>query len=61
MPTTELTELKINYLSKEQYESMKAAGTLQPNEIYMTPEDISWMSMYRIGKDDKGYYIEEGE
>lgn len=34
---TELTELKINYLSQEQFDAELAAGRIQSNELYMTP------------------------
>lgn len=35
--TTNLTTLKINYLTDDQYQAAKAAGTLNENEIYLTP------------------------
>lgn len=39
MKTTDLTTLKINNLTQEQYEAAIAAGTINANEIYMTPDD----------------------
>lgn len=36
--TTELDELKINYMTQAQYNTEKAAGRLNENEIYMTPQ-----------------------
>lgn len=38
MITTDLTTLKINKLTKAQYEAALAAGTINENELYMTPE-----------------------
>lgn len=38
MITTDLTTLKINKLTKAQYEAALAAGTVSENELYMTPE-----------------------
>lgn len=35
--TTDLSVLKINYLTQAQYDSAKSQGTLEANEIYMTP------------------------
>lgn len=37
--TTDLSTLKINYLTKSQYDTAKAQGLIELNEIYMTPED----------------------
>lgn len=37
--TTDLSTLKINYLTKSQYDTAKAQGLIESNEIYMTPED----------------------
>lgn len=34
---TVLSELKINYLTQEQYETALREGTLNENELYMTP------------------------
>lgn len=38
MITTDLATLKINKLTKAQYEAALAAGTINENELYMTPE-----------------------
>lgn len=35
--TTDLQELKINYLTQAQYDAAKSGGTVNENEIYMTP------------------------
>lgn len=35
--TTDLNTLKINYLSQEQYDAAVSGGTINANEIYMTP------------------------
>lgn len=35
--TTDLSVLKINYLTQAQYDNAKSQGTLEANEIYMTP------------------------
>lgn len=37
--TTNLEELKINFLSEDQYKEALAAGTIQENEVYMTPDN----------------------
>lgn len=39
--TTNLSTLKINYLTEEQYQSALNGGTLVENEIYMTPSEES--------------------
>lgn len=41
MITTDLTTLKINKLTKAQYEAALAAGTISENELYFTPESES--------------------
>ena len=41
MITTDLTTLKINKLTKSQYEAALAAGNINENELYMTPESES--------------------
>lgn len=38
MITTNLTTLKINKLTKAQYDAALAAGMVSENELYMTPE-----------------------
>lgn len=35
-----LDKLTINYLTEEQYEAAKEAGTLKEDELYMTSDDI---------------------
>ena len=35
--TTDLTTLKINYLTQAQYDAEASGGTINENEIYMTP------------------------
>lgn len=35
--TTELTELKINYLTEAQYQAEVSGGTIDENALYMTP------------------------
>ena len=39
MITENLTTLKINQLTQAQYESALAAGTINENELYATPDD----------------------
>ena len=39
MIITDLTTLKINELTKAQYNAALAAGTISENELYMTPEE----------------------
>ena len=41
MITTDLTTLKINKLTKAQYEAALAAGNINENELQMTPESES--------------------
>lgn len=36
--TTDLTELVINYLTEAQYESAVSGGTIDPDQLYLTPE-----------------------
>ena len=38
---TKVKDFKINYLSQAQYDAQKAAGTLNENELYMTPASQS--------------------
>ena len=35
--TTDLTVLQINYLSQAQYDAAVSGGTINENELYMTP------------------------
>ena len=46
MITENLSTLKIHKLTKEQYERELAAGTLDPNAIYLTPEEEIDLSAY---------------
>lgn len=39
--TTNLSSLKINYLTQEQYDTALAGGNINENEIYMTPSNGS--------------------
>lgn len=39
--TTNLTTLKINYLTQAQYDALVQAGTVNADEIYLTPENGS--------------------
>lgn len=41
MSETSLNELKINYLTEEQYNNAKNSGNINNNELYMTPDDGS--------------------
>ena len=38
---TTISELKINYLTEEQYSNALANGEINENEIYMTPSNDS--------------------
>ena len=40
--TTDLTTLKINYLTQAQYEAAVAQGLINSNELYFTPEMSNW-------------------
>lgn len=46
MQTTNVSNLKINVLSQEQYDRIKTAGTINDNEIYMTPTIGSSLDNY---------------
>lgn len=39
--TTDLSTLKINYLSQEAYDAEKSSGTIEENEIYLTPSILN--------------------
>ena len=55
MITTDLTTLKINKLTKAQYEAALAAGTINENELYMTPESKEDSSaLPSVTADDSG-------
>ena len=55
MITTDLTTLKINKLTKAQYEAALAAGTINENELYMTPESEEDSSaLPSVTADDSG-------
>lgn len=41
MQTTNVSTLKINKLSKEQYERELAAGNIDENALYLTPYDAA--------------------
>lgn len=36
---TDITNLKLNYLTEEQYQAAKTAGTISESELYFTPDD----------------------
>lgn len=46
MITENLAALKIHKLTKEQYERALAAGRIDENALYMTPEDLGELSDY---------------
>ena len=39
MKTTDISTLKINKLTQEQYDAAVVAGTINENELYMTPDN----------------------
>lgn len=45
---TQLNELKINYLTEEQYEEAKTNNQINDNELYMTPDDTSSSDIAQI-------------
>lgn len=47
--TTDLTTLKINYLTQAQYDVAKSGGTINENEIYMTPTGSLIDLFYPVG------------
>ena len=47
--TTDLTTLKINYLTQAQYDAAKSGGTINENEIYMTPTGSLIDLFYPVG------------
>lgn len=48
--TTDLTTLKINYLTEAQYEAEKQGGTVNENELYMTPSQTDEHLEFRFGE-----------
>lgn len=50
--TTELTELKINYLTEAQYQAEVSGGTIDENALYMTPASGGGGSGISIGHVD---------
>ena len=47
MPTTtDITTLKINYLTKAQYEQALAQGQINENELYFTPDGYKLSATY---------------
>lgn len=54
MITTDLTTLKINKLTKAQYETALAAGTINENELYMTPESGVESGLPIVSSSDSG-------
>ena len=60
MITTDLTTLKINKLTKAQYEAALAAGNINENELYMTPEEDS-SALPSVTPDDAGKVLTVNE
>lgn len=54
MITTDLTTLKINKLTKSQYEAALAAGTVNENELYMTSEEEAESVFPTVSPSDSG-------
>ena len=54
MITTDLTTLKINKLTKAQYEAALAAGNINENELYMTPESEEESGLPTVSPSDSG-------
>ena len=54
---TKLDSLVINYLTQSQYDSAKNAGTLNANQIYMTPASSG--STYTLPEDWQQHYSEQ--
>ena len=46
--TTDLTTLKINYLTQAQYDAAVSGGTINENEIYMTPVEDTQTGMLQV-------------
>ena len=46
--TTNLETLVINYLTQAQYDAAKLAGTLNTNQLYLTPDTGSSSSSVQI-------------
>ena len=42
--TTNLSTLKINYLTQAQYDAAAAGGLIQNDELYLTPETNSYVA-----------------
>lgn len=62
--TTDLEKLVINYLTQDQYDDAREAGTLNANELYLTPDTGSTNSDEKLGTDavtsGTTYYIVAG-
>jgi hypothetical protein len=56
MITENLSGLKIHKLTQEQYDRERAAGRLDENAIYLTPEEEFNLSEYALLSDVEGIY-----
>lgn len=59
MITENLSTLKINKLTQEQYEAALAAGTINENELYMTPDDNELDTTQFLRVSDEGSAVDE--
>lgn len=58
MITQNLPTLKIHQLTKTQYERELAAGRIDPNALYLTPDEVIDLSKY-VTKEELGAAIQE--
>ena len=58
MITQKLPTLKIHQLTKTQYERELTAGRIDPNALYLTPDEVIDLSKY-VTKEELGAAIQE--
>ena len=56
--TTDLSTLKINYLTQEQYNTAKANGQINNDELYLTPENNGKLIVSNEDASNPGAYPE---
>lgn len=57
MNTENLSTLKIHKLTQEQYDRELAAGNIDENAIYLTPDKHNTQSIPEITQEDEGKFL----
>ena len=57
MKTTNVERLIINKMTKEQYDAAKESGTLNDNELYLTPEEEYVNELPTVTTSDNGKFL----